>query len=150
MNKLIALLLLLMSCSLFAQQQSSENSKITFSISDSTKKSIEETNSFNPLDLNAPRSVPGRFHTFRQKFFSDQLRLNEPTLPYSTWMLKSGFNNNAFAPLMQRSDMIRSYKMLYGVDEDLKYLQIFLGMAQTATVGVLAYKHIKKYGFFSK
>lgn len=138
-TKFIAFLFLLISCSLFAQQQSSENNKITLSIADSIQQNIEEINSFRI-----------RFHTFRQKFFSDQLSLSEPILPYSTLMLKSGFNNNSIAPLMQQSDMIRSYKMLYGVDEDLKYLQMFLGMAQTATVGVLAYKHIKKYGFFSK
>lgn len=139
MNKLLALLLLVISCSLFAQQQSSENNKLALSIADSIKQNAEEINSLRI-----------RFHTFRQKFFSDQLSLSEPILPYSTLMLKSGFNNNSFAPLLQQSDMIRSYKMLYGVDEDLKYLHMVLGMAQTATVGVLAYKHIKKYGFFSK
>jgi hypothetical protein len=140
MYKLKILTFLLLSCSLFAQQQSSENKKITFSIADSTKKSIEELNSFRL-----------RFHTFRQKFLSDKLSFNEPILPYSTWMLKAGFNSgNSVAPLLQRSDMIRSYKMLYGMDDDLKYLHMILGMAQTATVGVLAYKHIKKYGFFSK
>lgn len=133
----ISILMVVLSCLLYSQQ---EVQKERIHVTDSIKQNIDKLNNFKL-----------RFHTFRQKYFSDELSINQPILPYSTWMLKSSFSkgNNA-APLMQQSDMLRTYKMLYGIDDEMKYLHMILGMAQTATVGVLAYKHIKKYGFLSK
>lgn len=141
MYKYITILVFLFCTSLYSQQHIKETPLETLTVSDSVKENIEKLNSFKL-----------RFHTFRRRYFSDDLKFNEPILPYSTWMLsRTSFSSkDNYAPLLQQSDMIRSYKMLYGVDDDVKYLNMILGMAQTATVGVLAYKHIKKYGFLSK
>lgn len=139
MHRLIAFLLLFMCASVSAQEQKNEFPLQKLSVNDTLKENIKKLNSFKL-----------GFYTFRQKYFNNELNFAEPSLPYSTWMLRSGFTYNNAAPLMQKSDMMRSYKMLYGTDDNMKFLYTVLGMAETATVGVMAYKHIKKYGFFSK
>lgn len=139
MYKLMFIFSFAMLTAAYSQNQTNEVSRQSLSLSDSLKENIEKLNTFR-----------SKFFTLRQKFFNDKLTLSQSAVSYSTWMLKSGFNSENIAPLLQHQDMVRSYKMLYGADDDLKYVHMVLGMAQTATVGVLAYKHIKKYGLFSK
>ncbi len=69
--------------------------------------------------------------------------------PHTVWLRTSLAVSNTIDPNSQKSlHYLSPFYAQYLEDSKFNPLRYVLGMAQIGAVGYLAYKHIKKYGFF--
>ncbi len=90
------------------------------------------------------------------EFYRDlnYMKMNLPTIADSNtiWMWTNLSINNSGKPIVNfgssSSDLISPLYQQFLENSKLNSVYYVLGMAQTAAVGYLAYRHIKKYGLF--
>ena len=141
--KLILFYILLLTIEIFSQ---SVNEDIVLS---TTQDSILKFMGINP-QLNIPVQVFE--YDLKFKFWRQQSSMladgNESNLWLRTEMAlthSGGLNANDLITVENFSEPL--YKR-YLENQKINPLYYVLGMAQTAAVGYMAYRHIKKYGFF--
>jgi len=123
---------------------------VPFSYSQESSRDTAEHLSLYDYLLNL-QSKFEEFDTYRElNYMRMDLRANSDS--NTIWMWTNLSINNSgridFHPGQSPGSMIEPLHQQYIENSKLNPVRYFLGMAQTAAVGYLAYKHIKKYGLF--
>lgn len=125
-----------------AQQEQLNNPK---SKSDSLKNKIE----LNPLSKIYYKFE--EFEFYRQmNEVNNQVRIDEDS---ATKWLRMSYNlshTNLSENLEFEQNFLSPLYKKYMQDSDINIFRYILGIAQYSAAGYLAYRHIKKYGFFNK
>ena len=110
--------------------------------SDSLKVKINST----PLT-----EIQIKFEEFElsREFFDLKKKISLDGDPQTVWLRTSLAVSNTIAPNNQKSlHHLSPFYAQYLEDSKFNPVRYVLGMVQLGAVGYLAYKHIKKYGFF--
>ena len=134
----IIILVILFSALGRAQEKSADT---THSLADSAKIS------------NAPVSTFGDFEIYRKLYFMKN-KVTPDGDPGTIWLWTSAsISNSNFAQSSSDQnidDALSPFHRLYLEQSKFNPVRYFLGMAQTTAAGYLAYKAIKKYGFWKR
>lgn len=84
-----------------------------------------------------------------QSLNKDVMLNTEPNTQW-LWTTYAISNEETFQPKMKFDDMTSSLYQKYLEDSKFNPVRYVLGAMQTGAVSYLAYKHIKKYGFWKK
>ena len=88
------------------------------------------------------------------KFYGNGYQLNQYSFDGSIWtktlgMLNAVNNNNYISPSVSKN-MLVPLRLQYMDTQKLSLVREILGAAQMTAVGIMAYEHIRKYGFIKK
>jgi hypothetical protein len=138
-NSLIVFLLL--TGFLFAQQEDIVNSEL--------KDSVYRYQGINPfLNINSGSFVLYLPYDFSVSNSNQLIDGDTATLWLRTELALSYFSNPASGSIKQETNLLLPLYNQYLENSKINPISYVLGVAQTAAVGYMAYRHIKKFGFF--